>query len=290
MAELQSAEDIRSIGVVGNGYVGSAVARGFMEHAEVKVYDIEPNKKTHELEEVLETDVVFVCLPTPASSGGMTTDLTCIYDFFEPLDGIDTTFVIKSTVPVGTTRFIFDRFGIARICHSPEFLTARCHIADFMNPARTIVGCINKGFSHDPGYGIADLLSKRFPGRHCYVMSCEESEMVKYVTNCFFAMKIAFFNEVRAGCAAYNKLQAETTDSHVYFPMDFDSVLEAVLADGRIAISHHQVPGHDGIPGFGGSCLPKDIASFIGQMEEWNFDPILLQGVWDSNKNVRGML
>jgi UDPglucose 6-dehydrogenase len=99
------------------------------------------------------------------------------------------------------------------------------------------------------------------------------AEQVKYTANCFFAVKIMFFNEMRL-----------LSDS---LQTDWDCVLKGVLSDGRIGISHVQVPGHDGDMGFGGKCFPKDINALIGVCEENGVDPMVLKAAWEQNKALR---
>ena len=82
-----------------------------------------------------------------------------------------------------------------------------------------------------------------------FLMDSESTEMIKYIANCFFAVKVSYFNEVKLLC---DKMD-----------IDYDQVMGGVLSDGRIGVSHFEVPGHDGKPGFGGTCFPKDINSFI---------------------------
>ena len=83
-------------------------------------------------------------------------------------------------------------------------------------------------------------------------MSSDESEAVKLFQNSFFAVKVAFWNEC-------NQLASK-------LGLDWQVVMNAILADGRISPSHTNVPGPDGKYGFGGECLPKDLASLASQM------------------------
>jgi len=69
--------------------------------------------------------------------------------------------------------------------------------------------------------------------------------------------------------------------------LEWDNVMKGVMADGRIGVSHHQVPGHDGQMGFGGTCFPKDINAMISTFEDHDLDPLVLKAVWGQNKNVR---
>ena len=106
------------IGVVGGGFVGNAVARGFMEWSDggVRVYDVVPEKSSHTLSEVLECDYVFVCLPTPMSEDG-SCNTRIVEDFFAASYNGDATFILKSTVTPGTTARIAKECGMANLVH-----------------------------------------------------------------------------------------------------------------------------------------------------------------------------
>lgn len=92
------------IGIVGNGFVGNALYQNLRDKVDCKVYDVDKNKSFNTLGEVLEQMFVFVCLPTPMKSTGEC-DLSILNNFFETLPKkTNCTFVIKSTVPIGTTK------------------------------------------------------------------------------------------------------------------------------------------------------------------------------------------
>ena len=96
------------IGIVGNGFVGNAVYQNFRDKTPCKVYDTDKNRSLNTLSEVIEQDFIFVCLPTPMRYGGEC-DLSILDNFFEGLpDNITGTFVIKSTVPIGTTKKYYE--------------------------------------------------------------------------------------------------------------------------------------------------------------------------------------
>lgn len=268
-----------SIGIIGNGFVGSAIVHGFAHYVDnVKVFDKNSNRSSHKLEECLNQDIVFVCLPTPMClSNGGKCDLSIINSFFKEVSSLnpECIFVIKSTVPIGTTYDLQCEFKNLKILHSPEFLTARTAALDFITPSRNIVG-FPKGFynkNHHIPNQVLNLFTARFPGVKTFLMDSDSTEMIKYIANCFFATKISYFNEVKLLC---NKLD-----------LNFDDIMEGVLSDGRIGISHYQVPGHDGMPGFGGTCFPKDINSFIHLMSNNGIDPHVLKGAWKTNLEVR---
>jgi UDPglucose 6-dehydrogenase len=267
-----------SVGVVGMGFVGGAVFRGFNLYAEVKGYDIDDRKATHTLEETLDSDFIFIAVPTPMETveGGkgdtsLVTDAVSLVVNHAPRK--DSVIIIKSTIPIGTTRRLQEDFDEAgynmAILHSPEFLTERAANVDFIMPARNIIG----GTNEEAMNKLQELYEHRFPGIPCLKMGPEEAELVKYGANCFFATKIMFLNEIN--------LLAEKLD------MDWEKVRNGILADGRIAHSHSCVPGHDGDKGFGGKCFPKDINALIGVMEEQGIDPLQLKATWEQNKKIR---
>lgn len=233
------------IGVVGNGVVGGAMARCWMEHASVRIYDKDPARRTHSIVEALEGDVVFVCLPTPRARQGLAADLTAVDGFFKEHRGTTFNFVLRSTVPVGTTARLRKEYDLPNLVHSPEFLTARAAAVDAQTPSRNIIG----GEECRCFTTLRQLYRERFPGITTHLMSSDESEAVKLILNAFFAVKVGFFNEARQLCDSYG--------------MDWDVVLRGVLSDGRIAYSHTRVPGPDGRRGWGGDCLPKDLCSFM---------------------------
>ena len=264
-----------NIGVIGKGFVGTAIVKGFAQFADVKTYDIDPKKSSHSFEEVINCNFVFLCLPTPMlDANGDKANLAILEDCVDKIsrakDGNKLSiYILKSTVPVGTTEDLSRKYKNMEFVHSPEFLTARSALIDFICPARNIVGYVNV----EVGKKVQKLLQDRFPGTPCFFMKSKESEMVKYIANCFFATKVIFFNEA--------KLLVEKEE------LDWDKILEGVMSDGRIGTSHYQVPGHDGDRGFGGTCFPKDINALIYMMEQNGIDPLVLKAVWEQNKKVR---
>ena len=269
---------MKSVGIIGNGFVGKAIAEGFKHYTDTKVYDKDPNRSVHKLKDVLNQDFVFICVPTPMlKHQGGKCDLRIIENVFQEISEIKSKsiFIIKSTVPIGTTSKLQIEFPDLTILHSPEFLTARTANIDFITPSRTIIGYPKEFYSnlHYAPNETLKLFKERFPGSNCMIMNSEESEAVKYTANCFFATKVSFFNEI--------KLLSDKLDCN------FETIMEGVLSDGRIGVSHHQVPGHDGKLGFGGTCFPKDINSLINIMKENKISPNVLEAAWKTNVSVR---
>jgi UDPglucose 6-dehydrogenase len=259
------------IGVVGGGLVGHSTARAFMEHAEVRVYDTVPERATHPLADVLECDIVFVALPSPQKADSLACDLSIIEDFFASVKGHQTNFVLRSTVPIGTTGRLREQYGLSNLAHSPEFVTARAAVVDAQTPARNIVGGV-------PGPGgcaceelLEGLYRRRFPGVPVLRMTSDESEAVKLILNTFFSVKLSFFNEART-----------LTDR---LGLNWDSVVAGVLSDGRVAHAHTTVPGKHGW-GYSGACLPKDAANFIQCCKEAGTPSYVALGAHQRNEGV----
>ena len=260
-----------TIGVIGNGFVGNAVAKGFKDKVEVRVNDIDKDKSTHSYMATLMSDYIFVCLPTPmVDVDGGKCNLSLVEDFFDDIPStIGGTFIIKSTVPIGTTRRLSEKYPHLKIIHNPEFLTAANAEYDFIHSDRHVIGG-NK----DLVYGVEKLYKHCFPDIPVYTMNSNESESVKYFSNCFLATKVMVFNEMKVLCENL---------SHT----NYENIIKAVSADTRIGESHTTVPGSDGEYGFGGTCFPKDINALIDTMKENGIDPLVLESVWEQNKKYR---
>lgn len=242
-----------NIGIVGGGVVGQATAKSLIEHvSEIRIYDTLKERSTHSLTSTLtDSDLVFICLPSPAKENGQC-DTSTITQFFRTCAEnklTKTCFVLRSTVPIGYTQGIMQDYEFHHLVHSPEFLTARCANIDAQLPSRNIIGCPESWFRNECVSLLHTLYSQRFPSIPIFKMTSSESEAVKLMQNSFFAVKVGFWNEMR--CLA-DKLR-----------LDWDIVIQTILSDGRINPSHTQVPGPDGKRGFGGACLPKDLHNLI---------------------------
>lgn len=247
------------IGVIGGGVVGKATARAFIEHVdEVRVYDVMRERRTYGLDDVLACDLVFVCLPTPQHKDSLECDLRHVEGFFSGTcrGGSGVNFVLRSTVPIGTTHRLRDQYDLPNLIHSPEFLTARCSITDAQLPARNIIGSPGCVWNSQCLRVLRDLYRSRFPGTDLFLMSSDESEAVKLFVNGYAAVTVALWNELRVLADAKK--------------LDWDRVMEGVLSDGRISRNWCKVPGPDGKRGFGGSCLPKDLANLVSCLESEN--------------------
>ena len=257
-----------TVGIVGNGFVGNAVYQNLRDKVKCKVFDVDKKRCLSPLEEVIQQDFIFVCLPTPMRMDG-SCDLSILDKFFEDLpDNLTGTFVIKSTVPVGTTKKYTERHNVI---HNPEFLTARNAVEDYGNAERNIVGG-NKELCVD----FICFFDACFPKIPSAIVSSDESEAIKYFSNVFLAYKVAYFNKIFDFCKATG--------------MNYTKVRQGVTADHRIGKSHTQVPGIDNDRGFGGTCFPKDINSLIVQMESNDVNADMLKEVWKYNEQIRKVI
>ena len=263
----------KKIGVIGNGFVGGAISYGFVSRgADVKVYDREPERSLDAIESVLSCDFVFVCLPTPMlSPEGGDADLSILIDFFEhavSLEKLDPIYIIKSTVPVGTTEMISCLHKDLKVIHNPEFLTAANAREDFINSERTVLGGDDSLTSI-----VSDLYYAYFQEDLTVTMSSKASELVKYTANSFLALKVSYFNMVFEFARKNN--------------INFGDVVSGACLDSRIGFSHTGVPGPDGDYGYGGTCFPKDINAMINMFGRSEVDNLILRSSWEYNKKIR---
>ena len=258
------------IGIVGQGFVGTALHEGLKQYFQIETFDILKECTCISLEQLSEkSDVIFVCLPTPMEKNG-----TCHLDIVEnTLLTLDTikeckTIVVKSTIPPGTTEKWNKQFKNIQIVFNPEFLTEANSTEDFKNQNRIIVGGPRPASTK-----VKRIFDKAFPKVKIIKTGSTTAEMVKYFTNSFLAMKVSFANEMFQICESLN--------------IDYDKVTEYVKYDERIGKSHLNVPGPDGDFGYGGHCFPKDVRALIRLACDLGLSPKMLQATDNKNNDVR---
>lgn len=260
-----------SIGIVGNGFVGNALYENFKLKFDTKVYDVLKEKRLNSLEETILSDVVFVCLPTPMSlSKNCDCNLEILSNFFikQIPKNCNSLFVIKSTVPIGTTKNIKAIRKDLKIIHSPEFLTAINAKEDFAKSYRNVIG----GEEKDAEI-LLKIYERMFSNAKNFLVDSDESETIKYFANTFLATKVSFFNIIYDLCEKYS--------------LNYQNIIDGICSDERIGYSHSKVPGPDGDRGFGGTCFPKDINALINTLEKNNVESSLLKETWEYNKKIR---
>ena len=258
------------VGIVGQGFVGSAVYEGFKKHYPVETYDKFKKSSCQSLEELCsKTDFIFICLPTPMNRDG-SCDLRVVEGVISEIDsfGYEKILILKSTVPPGTTAALNNYYKNVKIVFNPEFLTEANHLEDFKSQNRIIIGG-PRPYSTK----VKTLFKKAFSTIPIIKTHSTIAETVKYFLNCLLATKVSFANEIKSYCDLIG--------------VDYDKVVEYALYDERIGKTHLHVPGPDGKPGFGGSCFPKDINALIYEMEKQNLNPIILKAIWDQNLRLR---
>lgn len=261
------------LGIIGNGYVGSATALLSCPDVSIKIYDIIPDKCNPintKLSDLMDSDLIFICVPTPMHSDG-SCSLKYIEDVMQALDKLNyprSQIILRSTVPVGTSK-------IFNVNFMPEFLTEKNWQNDFRENKTFIIGLnhleqkpkIVKLFRHCCEYGVFRDFQTEV--KFC---STSEAELVKLTRNAYLASKVSFFNEINSYCE----------NAH----LNFNIVRELVCKDPRIGNSHSYVPGPDDKKGYGGICLPKDTHSLIQHFETMGIESPILNAVNYRNEEI----
>ena len=151
----------QKIGIVGNGFVGGAVKFGFSPQvgcdAEVRVYDKNPSKSTHTIEETVnESDFIYLSVPTPANEDG-SINLNILEGALKDINEVHdrektNAILIRSTVIPGTTWALQTKYPQLNILFNPEFLTERSANFDFINQSRFVIGNSGKQLSNIKNY------------------------------------------------------------------------------------------------------------------------------------------
>ncbi len=218
--------------------------------------------------------VIFICVGTPSLPDG-SADLSQIKEVALKLaETIDDYKVIvtKSTVPVGTNRWIKELIDKNKkvdasvdIISNPEFLREGNAVEDFMHPDRVIIG-------GESAYAIAiikDIYRPLYLAETPFIITnLETAELIKYASNAFLATKISFINEIANFC---EKVGADVT-----------VVAKGMGLDPRIGPKFLN-PG----PGFGGSCFPKDVKALITQGRQVSSPFRILEAVIESNERQK---
>jgi len=268
------------VGIIGWGFVGKAVDAGMGIVSDVLIYDkFVDIASGSSLETVVqESDIIFLCLPTPMNEDGScnTSIINEVANEVNKIASNSKAIIIKSTIPPGSTQALANKFTKHSWFFNPEFLTQRTYIEDFLNQDRIFIGHTKQATLEH-----VELVTELFeqftnqqsePAVIKYTES-QEAEMLKYVSNCFLATKVTFFNEIYEICK--------------YANIDYEKIIKYLKIDQRIGKTHMQVPGPDGKFGFGGSCFPKDISALIAYAQKLDIDPLVLGSVWAKNLMIR---
>ncbi len=245
------------VGIIGLGFVGGAMATSFTlkgyTDANLFIYDKFKDGGIGTFDGILAADILFLALPTLYDENKREYDKgpiheTCRLLFAHSYTGA---IVIKSTVEPLTTEMLSSTYKLNFI-HNPEFLTARTAFEDFHNQEHVVLGqsttCSNSVYNL-----VIQFYKKNYSGAAISLCSSTESESMKSFVNCFYSVKIQFFNELYLLCQNMG--------------CNYDIVKDLMLKNGWINPMHTNVPGPDGKLSYGGLCFPKDTNALLKFME-----------------------
>jgi UDPglucose 6-dehydrogenase len=233
------------LGIIGHGFVGSAVDQGFTR--DCAKFIVDPKHNNNSIQNLIEfaPAATFVCVPTPQTKSGEA-NVSVVESVLTELNHCqDHLVIIKSTVPAYQLKKFQDSFKNLNIVYNPEFLTEKNYIEDFRNPPMHVFGGDRKHTEQVEQIYKEHSVCSECPVFHTDIVT---ASFVKYTINSFLATKVTFFNEL------YDAYRAAGGG-------DFDELTSIVGTDPRIGTSHMRVPGNNGERGYGGSCFPKDTAA-----------------------------
>jgi UDPglucose 6-dehydrogenase len=259
-----------TIGIVGLGFVGGAIKANLSWAPNPVLVDNDPTRGTHAFSDLVNTDAVFVCVPTPQDDDG-TCDTAPLESVLAQLKALDYHGVIisKCTAPPSTYTRLNDLYP--NLVHAPEFLTAANAVEDYANGTFAIIGGKVNAYRKLAETIISSTQPNLQTIAYCTIA---EASLAKYAINTFMSTKVVFMNEL------YNLANASGC-------CDYDTIVRLVKMDPRFGRSHMQVPGPDGAMGFGGACFPKDTSALLKYAETVGVDMMVLSAAVKKNTLLR---
>ena len=257
------------IGILGLGFVGGSMFKSFkLKGVDCIGYD--KYKKIGNFENVLDTNILFLCLPTLFDEEKNCYNKDEIIESLEKIKNYQGFIVIKSTIEPGTTDELSTKYHKLKIIHNPEFLTARTAFEDFHYQKHIVIG---KG----PNCESVDILKEfyeiNYPEAEISVCTSLESESMKIFCNSFYASKVMLFNEYYLLCQKNGS--------------NFNTIKDLMLKNDWINPMHTNIPGPDGKLGYGGACFPKDTRALNEYMKNLGSENKVLQRVIEECEIIR---
>jgi nucleotide sugar dehydrogenase len=266
------------IGIIGIGFVGNAIMRFFEKKIEKKkllLYDKYKNGGIGSFTDILDSDILYLCLPTLYSEEKKCYDTSALIETINKLNTSNFlgSILIKSTVEPLFCEKLNREYKKLKIIHNPEFLSARTAVKDFENTKQIIIGHTSQEMSIDSASQVELFYRDMFPNSIINICSSTESEIMKICVNSFYSVKIQFFNEIYDLC--------KKTDS------DYNIIKKCMLNNGWINSQHTSVPGHDGKLSYGGACFPKDTNALLQFMKSNNILHKVLEATIEERNEIR---
>jgi UDPglucose 6-dehydrogenase len=261
------------IGICGLGFVGNAIHKTLIEFRNIEIFIYDLYKEIGSINDLLITDIIFLCLPTPYdceenefSKKEIINTLKFLSD--NNYEGI---VLIKSTIEPKSTEKFAETYPNLLLMHNPEFLSARTAIEDFSNQKHIILGS-SRNCSVDKIDYIVNFYKTYFDSN---ISVCDStiSESVKLFCNSFYAVKVQFFTELFETCKKLN--------------IDYNETKELMLKNNWINPMHTNVPGHDGNISYGGMCFPKDTNALNSFMIKNNIPNKVLESTINERNEMR---
>jgi UDPglucose 6-dehydrogenase len=257
------------IAVIGLGFVGGTIYQS-LDFYQGGIVGIDPAKGSNtRYEDIADHDAVFVCVPSPQSADG-TADTSILEHVLEDLGYVDFKGVIISKVTAPPQVYQRLQESYPNLVHAPEFLTAANAYDDYIHGKFAIIGGSVSAYRVEAERVIRLSQPGLVSVVHCTI---GEAALAKYTINSFLATKVIFMNEMAKLATAGG--------------MDWQKVVSAVRQDSRIGTSHMQVPGPDGLYGFGGMCFPKDTSAILKYAENYDVQLNVLNTAVEKNLLIR---
>lgn len=254
---------MKKIGIVGYGYVGKGMKKFLKDHYEIRVSD--PAYQSHSKEEINQCDLAIISVPTP-----MKKDKSCDTSLVEEaVSWLETPVIwIRSTIAPGTTEALKKKYK-KRIVFSPEYLGVGSYWTPhkFHENEKEMPYMILGGDKKDTRYIINIIAPIMGPVKQYRQTDATTAELVKYMENTFFGLKVTFVNEIFEISKALN--------------VDFYETRDLWILDPRINPMHTMV--FENNRGFSGKCLPKDINGLIQASIKAGYRPEFISQVLKSN-------